>query len=142
MKMTYRKRRRTKNDNLGPIIDGDFLDADMMFMDAAGKELKHMLADKYSGGGMVHDAGGNLAGHRPGFVGFSAPLVTDESLHEASELAYQERNKHLNDAWRKDGTTNDDKRSSNLKDAQEAAALAYEQRNERLRNGWKREKTP
>jgi hypothetical protein len=132
--MTYRKRKRTKTDGLGPILDGDFLDVDMMFQDTA---LRDELQRRYPTNSInAHDGSGNVAGFKKGFV------YGDEASREVAHAAYQERSKHLNDAWRKDGKTTDDgERPSNLKDAQDAAALAYEERNERLRNGW-REKTP
>jgi hypothetical protein len=126
--MTYKRRKRTQHDGLGPIIDGDYLDAgDFMFMDGNSDEFE-------KGAAMARAAMNDGRGHRPGFA------YGDEASRETAHTAYQERSKHLENAWRKDGKTTDHVRPTNLKDAQDAAALAYEERNERLRNGWK-EKT-
>jgi hypothetical protein len=93
--MTYKRRKRTKNDGLGPILDGDFLDAGgFMFMDGNSDEFEKGAAIAR----MVHDGRGGQAGHRPGFAFAGPPMVTDENLENlnaAAELAYQERTASL-----------------------------------------------
>jgi hypothetical protein len=146
--MTYRKRRRTEGDNLGPIIDGDFLDAGgFMFMD-------HDPTDEFEKGAalaraaMVHDGRGNLAGHRPGFAFAGPPLVTDENLQEAATLAYEERKASLGRLLHgQEGTTghggkvpSSPAHPTHPKEAAElarAANEAYIARVERLRNAYK-----
>jgi hypothetical protein len=124
--MTNKRRRRTPNDGLGVVVDGDYLSVPMQFMD----DVQRAVAASH--GMALHDGRGGPAGHRPGYC-----FDTDTDARQRADDAYEQRNKHLNNAWRKDAVTTDDKRPTNLKDAQAAAAHAYEERNQRLQNAWR-----
>ena len=87
-----KKRRRTPNDGLGKIEDGDVMEFPMQFMDHAQDDefQKGVTLAKAS----VHDGFGRVAGFKPGFA------YGDVALREAAETTYQERNQHLRDAWK------------------------------------------
>jgi acetaldehyde dehydrogenase (acetylating) len=125
-----------KFDRNGNPIDDD----DEVLRDGQTLRVSHMFidgnSDEFAKGvklakATAHDGFGRVAGFKPGFA------YGDEASRELAHTAYEERSKHLNNAWRKDAVTTDDKRPTNLKDAQAAAAHAYEERNQRLQNAWR-----
>jgi hypothetical protein len=85
--------------------------------------------------GVVRDAAGVVAGHRPGFL-FS-PSVD----RRAAEEAWQNRGAQLRDAWRGPGTPSVTETPvpacMTLDQARAAAEAAWERRGERLSNAWR-----
>jgi hypothetical protein len=87
--------------------------------------------------GVVRDAAGVVAGHRPGFL-LSASTNADR---RRAEEAWQRRGRELRDAWRGPDNRADNRgdrgREMTLDEAREAAVEAWHRRGEWLRNAWR-----
>jgi hypothetical protein len=116
---------------------GEALALPSMFMDADTREARRSVGLTDAD---IFDAYGVPAGHTRGFV-----FVADRSIRDAAAIAYEERNKYLQNAWRRrlddhDQDQDEDERPPpprTLADAQARAEAAYLDKIERLKRGWK-----
>jgi hypothetical protein len=111
---------------------GENLALPMRFMDSATREQRRALG--------LTDAYGIPSGHTRGYV-----FVADTAVRDAAAIAYEERNKWMQDAWRhrhvqEDHDQDEDERPPpprSLADAQARAEDAYAAKIARLQNAWK-----
>jgi hypothetical protein len=113
---------------------GESLALPLSFADAAVRAERRDL-------GLTDAYGVVPAGHRPGYV-----FVADRAVRDAAAIAYEERNKWLQDAWRhRHGYADAEEQDAdarpppprNLADAQAAAERAYAAKITRLQNAWR-----